>query len=167
MGYFARVHGMDCVALRYANVYGPRQDPHGEAGVVAIFCDRLIDAAPLTIFGDGEQTRDYVHVGDVARANLAAAGATLAAHQGVDSRAFNIGTGIETDVVTLARTLKKVSGGTSDVVHAPARAGEQRRSAVRNGKAARLLGWRPQMTLEDGLRNTYEWFTARRAGERA
>ena len=167
MGYFARVHGMDCVALRYANVYGPRQDPHGEAGVVAIFCDRLIDGAALTIFGDGEQTRDYVHVGDVARANLAAAGASLAAHTTVDSRAFNIGTGIETDVVTLARTLKKVSGGKSDVVHAPARAGEQRRSAVRNGKAARLLGWRPQMTLEDGLRNTYEWFTARRAGEHA
>ncbi len=72
MGYFARVHGLDCVALRYSNVYGPRQDPHGEAGVVAIFCDRLIDGTPLTIFGDGGQTRDYVFVGDVARANLAA-----------------------------------------------------------------------------------------------
>ena len=167
MGYFARVHGMDCVALRYANVYGPRQDPHGEAGVVAIFCDRLIDGAPLTIFGDGEQTRDYVHVGDVARANLAAAGATLAAATGVDSRAFNIGTGVETDVVTLARVLKEVSSGSSSVVHAPARAGEQRRSAVRNEKATRLLAWRPRMTLQDGLRDTYQWFAARRAGDRA
>jgi len=167
MGYFARVHGLDCVALRYANVYGPRQDPHGEAGVVAIFCDRLIDGAPLTIYGDGEQTRDYVHVADVARANLAAAGATLAPAAGVDSRAFNIGTSVETDVVRLAHVLKEVSGGKSEVVHAPARAGEQRRSAVRNEKAARLLAWRPRMTLEEGLRDTYQWFAARRAGERA
>ena len=167
MGYFARVHGMDCVALRYANVYGPRQDPHGEAGVVAIFCDRLIDGTPLTVFGDGEQTRDYVHVGDVARANFAAASATLAPATGVDSRAFNIGTGVETDVVTLARVLKDVSGGSSNVVHAPARAGEQRRSSVRNDKAARLLSWRPRMTLQDGLRDTYQWFNARRAGDRA
>ncbi|MGH7621625.1 MAG: UDP-glucose 4-epimerase, partial [Gemmatimonadaceae bacterium] len=82
-------------------------------------------------------------------------------------RAFNIGTGVETDVVTLARVLKDVSGGTSNVVHAPARAGEQRRSSIRNEKAARLLSWRPRMTLQDGLRDTYQWFTARRAGDRA
>ncbi|MBK5189232.1 MAG: NAD-dependent epimerase/dehydratase family protein, partial [Gemmatimonadaceae bacterium] len=111
MGYFARVHGLDCVALRYANVYGPRQDPHGEAGVVAIFCDRLIDGTPLTIFGDGGQTRDYVHVGDVARANLAGATVKLPPAAGVDSRAFNIGTSIETDVVMLANVLKDVSSG--------------------------------------------------------
>jgi UDP-glucose 4-epimerase len=167
MGYFARVHGLDCVALRYANVYGPRQDPHGEAGVVAIFCDRLIDGTTLTIFGDGEQTRDYVHVRDVARANLAATTASLPAAAGVDSRAFNIGTSVETDVVTLAKVLKKASGGTSDVVHAAARAGEQRRSVVRNEKAARVLGWRPQIALADGLRDTFEWFTARRAEKQA
>jgi UDP-glucose 4-epimerase len=167
MGYFARVHGLDCVALRYANVYGPRQDPHGEAGVVAIFCDRLIDGTPLTIFGDGEQTRDYVHVRDVARANLAATTASLPAAAGVDSRAFNIGTSVETDVVTLAKVLKKASGGTSNVVHAAARAGEQRRSVVRNEKAARVLGWRPQIALADGLRDTFEWFTARRAEKQA
>jgi UDP-glucose 4-epimerase len=167
MGYFARVHGLDCVALRYSNVYGPRQDPHGEAGVVAIFCDRLIDGTPLTIFGDGGQTRDYVHVSDVARANLAAAGASLPPQTTVDSRAFNIGTGIETDVVTLAGVLQDVSGGTSPVVHAPARAGEQRRSAVRNEKAATSLGWKPKMSLRDGLRDTYQWFAARRAGVKA
>ncbi len=167
MGYFARVHGLDCVALRYANVYGPRQDPHGEAGVVAIFCDRLIDGTPLTIFGDGGQTRDYVYVGDVARANLAAATVKLPPATGVDSRAFNIGTSIETDVVMLAKVLKEVSKGRSEVVHSPARAGEQRRSAVRNDKAGKLLGWKPKITLHDGLRDTYEWFAARRAGEKA
>ena len=167
MGYFARVHGLDCVALRYANVYGPRQDPHGEAGVVAIFCDRLLDGVPLTIFGDGGQTRDYVHVGDVARANLAAATVKLPPAAGVDSRAFNIGTSIETDVVMLANVLKHVSSGTSEVVHAPARAGEQRRSAVRNDKAGKVLGWKPKMSLHDGLRDTYQWFAARRAGDKA
>jgi len=167
MGYFARVHGLDCIALRYSNVYGPRQDPHGEAGVVAIFCDRLIDGAPLTIFGDGGQTRDYVYVGDVARANLAAATVKLPPPTTVDSRAFNIGTSVETDVVQLATLLKEVSRGTSDVVHAPARAGEQRRSAVRNEKAAKGLGWKPKVTLRDGLRDTYQWFAARRAGETA
>ncbi len=163
MGYYARVHGMDTVALRYSNVYGPRQDPHGEAGVVAIFCDRLIDRAPLTIFGDGLQTRDYVYALDVARANVLAARATLPPHTGIDSRAINIGTSIETDVVTLAATLKAVSGGSSDVTHAPERPGEQRRSAIRIDKAARLLGWRPDMTLEHGLRATFEWFATRRS----
>lgn len=167
MGYFARVHGLDCVALRYSNVYGPRQDPHGEAGVVAIFCDRLIDGVPLTVFGDGGQTRDYVFVGDVARANLAAATVKLPPATGVDSRAFNIGTSIETDVVTLANILKEVSSGSSEVTHAPPRAGEQRRSAIRNDKAEKVLGWKPRVTLHDGLRETFEWFAARRAGEQA
>lgn len=163
MGYYARVHGVDTVALRYANVYGPRQDPFGEAGVVAIFCNRLFDGAPLTIFGDGLQTRDYVYAGDVARANVLASRAELPRAEGVDSRAFNIGTSVETDVVTLARRLKDVSGGASAVEHAPARAGEQRRSAVDTAKAARVLGWRPEVDLDEGLRRTYEWFVARRA----
>jgi UDP-glucose 4-epimerase len=167
MGYFARVHGIDTVALRYANVYGPRQDPHGEAGVVAIFCDRLIDGTPLTIFGDGAQTRDYVYVGDVARANVLAAGASLPPVAGIDSRAFNLGTGIETDVVELARRLKAVSGSASEITHAPARAGEQRRSAVAVGKAAEVLGWCPEMALDKGLAETYRWFVARRAEGRA
>ena len=163
----ARVHGPYCCALRYSNVYGPRPSPHGEAGVVAIFCDRLIDGVPLTVFGDGGQTRDYVFVGDVARANLAAATVKLPPATGVDSRAFNIGTSIETDVVTLANILKEVSSGSSEVTHAPPRAGEQRRSAIRNDKAEKVLGWKPRVTLHDGLRETFEWFAARRAGEQA
>ncbi|HEY9448640.1 MAG TPA: NAD-dependent epimerase/dehydratase family protein [Gemmatimonadaceae bacterium] len=163
MGYYGRVHGLDTVALRYANVYGPRQDPLGEAGVVAIFCSRLIDGAPLTVFGDGLQTRDYVYAGDVARANVLASHADLPPAAGVDSRAFNIGTSVETNVVELAQLLRSVSGSTSDIQHAPARAGEQRRSAVNNGKAERVLGWRPEMTLDRGLRQTYEYFVARRA----
>jgi UDP-glucose 4-epimerase len=168
MGYYARVHGLDTVALRYANVYGPRQDPFGEAGVVAIFCNRLIDGNPLTIFGDGLQTRDYVYAGDVARANLLASRAELPAAEGVDSRAFNVGTSLETDVVALARRLREVSGKTSArVEHAPARAGEQRRSAVDPSKAERVLGWKPRVTLDEGLRQTYEWFVALRSGAEA
>jgi UDP-glucose 4-epimerase len=163
MGYYARVHGLDTVALRYSNVYGPRQDPHGEAGVVAIFCGRVLDGAPLTVFGDGRQTRDYVYVGDVARANLMAAHAKLPAPAGLDSRAFNVGTGVETTVLELARILLQASDSASELQHAPPRAGEQRRSAVRVDKAAEVLGWRPAMPLERGLRETYEWFAARRA----
>jgi UDP-glucose 4-epimerase len=166
MGYYGRVHGLDTVALRYANVYGPRQDPFGEAGVVAIFCNRLIDGTPLTIFGDGLQTRDYVYAGDVASANVLASRAELPPATGVDSRAFNIGTSVETDVVELARRLRAVAGTSSAVEHAPARAGEQRRSAVNTAKAARVLGWRPEVSLDDGLRQTYEWFVARRAEAR-
>jgi UDP-glucose 4-epimerase len=167
MGYFARVHGLDTVALRYSNVYGPRQDPHGEAGVVAIFCDRLIDGAPLTIFGDGKQTRDYVYAGDVARANVLAASATLPPVSSLDSRAFNIGTSVETDVVALAATLKTLSGGSSPVQHAPARPGEQLRSAIAFDKAARILGWRPAVALGEGLHQTYDWFKQRRAEARS
>ena len=115
MGYYGRVHGLDTVALRYANVYGPRQDPFGEAGVVAIFCNRLIDGTPLTIFGDGLQTRDYVYAGDVARANVLASRAELPPAKGVDSRAFNVGTSVETDVVELARRLRAVAGASSPV----------------------------------------------------
>ncbi|HEY9479302.1 MAG TPA: GDP-mannose 4,6-dehydratase [Gemmatimonadaceae bacterium] len=164
MGYYGRVHGLDTVALRYANVYGPRQDPFGEAGVVAIFCNRLIDGKDLTIFGDGLQTRDYVYAGDVARANFLASRAELPPATGVDSRAFNVGTSLETDVVGLARRLREVSGKDSArVEHAPARPGEQRRSAVDPGKAARVLGWKPQVTLDDGLRQTYEWFVTLRS----
>ena len=164
MGYFSRVHGLDTVALRYSNVYGPRQDPHGEAGVVAIFCNRLIDGTPLTVFGDGRQTRDYVYVGDVARANLLAARASLPAMTTLDSRAFNIGTALETDVLELAQILRGVAGGEAPVQHAPARPGEQLRSAVRIGRAAEALGWTPAMPLEQGLATTYEYFAGLRQG---
>jgi UDP-glucose 4-epimerase len=164
LGYYAQVRGLPSVALRFSNVYGPRQDPHGEAGVVAIFCDRLLDGRPLTVFGDGRQTRDYVYVQDVIAAVMAAAGAPLPAMPGVDARAFNIGTGRETDVMTLATTLAAAAGSAPRLEHAPARAGEQRRSALRIDAASRALGWRPATALADGLRLTWEWFAARRAG---
>jgi UDP-glucose 4-epimerase len=162
MGYYARVHGLDTVALRYSNVYGPRQDPHGEAGVVAIFCGRLLDGTALTVFGDGTQTRDYVYVGDVARANALAARAVLPAATTLDSRAFNIGTSVETNVLELAETLMRVAGSDAEVRHAAARPGEQLRSAVHIGRAARTLGWRPAVALSEGLQRTFEWFAARR-----
>lgn len=167
MGYYGRVHGLDNVALRYANVYGPRQDPHGEAGVVAIFCGRLLDGTPLTIFGDGKQTRDYVYVGDVARANLLAATRPLPEAGSLDVRAFNIGTSVETNVVQLAELLREIAGSSVAAKHAPERPGEQRRSAVDVRKAERALGWRPAMALRDGLAETYRYFAARREGARA
>ena len=130
LAYYARVHGLATAVLRYANVYGPRQDPHGEAGVVAIFCGRLIDRRPLTVFGDGLQTRDYVYVGDVAEANLLAATCPLPKMERLDVRAWNIGTGVETSVVDLASTAMAAAGATVAIEHAPARPGEQRRSSV-------------------------------------
>jgi UDP-glucose 4-epimerase len=164
LAYFGRVHGLDTVALRYSNVYGPRQDPHGEAGVVAIFCNRLLDGRALTVYGDGEQTRDYVYAGDVAAANFAAATATLPPRGRLDARAFNIGTGIETSVNTLAETLRTVSGGTSPIDYAPARAGELARSALQTDKARSVLGWAPAMSLQEGLQHTYRFFADRRKG---
>jgi UDP-glucose 4-epimerase len=161
LSYFGRVQGLDVVALRYANVYGPRQDPHGEAGVVAIFCQRLIAGTELKVFGDGTQVRDYVFVGDVARANLLAARAKLPAAGRVDERAFNIGTGIPTSVLDLASALKRAAGKDVPVTHAPARPGEQLRSYIRNAKAAAGLGWTPQMPLDAGLKQTFDWFAAR------
>jgi UDP-glucose 4-epimerase len=159
----ARLHGIDAVALRYSNVYGPRQDPHGEAGVVAIFCGRLLEGRPLTVYGDGQQTRDYVYVGDVARANLAAATSSLPAIGGVDARAFNIGTARETSVLELGSVISAAAGSAAAIEHAPARAGELQRSAVRIDKAARWLGWKPTVDLHEGLSRTYEWFAHRHA----
>jgi UDP-glucose 4-epimerase len=167
LAYYGRVHGLDTVALRYGNVYGPRQDPHGEAGVVAIFCNRVLDGRALTVFGDGEQTRDYVYAGDVAGANFAAATSVLPPRGRLDARAFNIGTGIETSVNTLAETLRQVSGATAPIEYAPARAGELARSALQTQKAREVLGWAPRVSLRDGLTNTYRFFADRRAGATA
>lgn len=163
LAYYGRVHGLDTVSLRYGNVYGPRQDPHGEAGVVAIFCNRLLDGRAMTVFGDGKQTRDYVYAGDVAAANYAAATAALPPRGRLDARAFNIGTGIETSVNTLAETLRSVSGATTAVEYAPARPGELARSALDNGKAQSVLGWKPEVSLAKGLENTYQFFQKLRA----
>jgi UDP-glucose 4-epimerase len=162
LAYYGRVHGLVTVALRYGNVYGPRQDPHGEAGVVAIFCNRLLDGRALTVFGNGEQTRDYVYAGDVARANFLAATGPLPPRGRLDARAFNIGTGVETSVNTLAETLRAVSGATAPIEYAPARAGELARSALQTDKARDLLGWTPQVPLAEGLANTFRFFADRR-----
>lgn len=164
MGYFARTHGLDTVALRYANVYGPRQDPHGEAGVVAIFCNRILHAQAMTVFGDGRQTRDYVFVEDVARANLAAARATLPRMARVDTRSFNIGTSTETTVLELADGLRRAAGADVAIEHAPPRAGEQMRSCVSIGKAKEQLDWAPTVPLSEGLRATYAFFESRFRG---
>ncbi len=154
LGVYRASHQIRVSALRYANVYGPRQDPHGEAGVVAIFCARLLEGKPCTIYGDGSQTRDYVYVGDVAAANL------LAAEKGFDG-ALNIGTGIETDVNRLHALLSRAAGSAAATIFGPARAGEQKRSCIDPGAAGRALGWRPALSLEDGLARTLAWFRDR------
>ncbi len=164
LGYYGRVHGVEYVTLRYANVYGPRQDPHGEAGVVAIFCGKLLDGQPLKVFGDGTQTRDYVYVGDVARANVLASKISMPPAGGLDARAFNIATGRETSVLELAETLMTAAGRRQPIVHAPARAGEQKRSCLVIDRAAAELGWVPQVSLADGLGETFAWFGARHDG---
>ncbi|GDX87587.1 UDP-glucose 4-epimerase [Gemmatimonadota bacterium] len=160
VAYYGRVHKLDVVALRYANVYGPRQDPHGEAGVVAMFCQRLIDGTPVTVFGDGRQTRDYVFVGDVARANALAASAAIPRAGRLDVRAFNVGTGVPTSVLDLAEALMRAAGKTCPVEYAPARPGEQQRSFIDVSKSASVLGWTPSVALDTGLKHTYDWFRA-------
>ena len=149
-GMFSRQAGLEFVALRYANVYGPRQDPHGEAGVVAIFATQLLHGEPVVINGDGTQTRDYVHVHDVVRANLAAvAGAT-----GV----YNIGTGVETDVNGLYRMLAAASGVSTSAEHGPAKPGEQRRSCLDTTGTRERLGWSAAIGFDEGVRSTLEYF---------
>ena len=144
--------GMSGVSLRYANVYGPRQNPHGEAGVVAIFCGRVLAGEALVINGDGLQTRDFVHVDDVAAANL------LALERAHVTGPVNIGTGVETSVNAICAALSKAAGSSVDAVHAPARPGEQRRSCLSPKLAERVLGWRPTVTLGDGLIQTLDHF---------
>jgi UDP-glucose 4-epimerase len=154
---YAQLYGLQTVALRYANVFGPRQNPHGEAGVVAIFGSRVHRGAPLTIYGDGTQTRDYVYVADVVEANLRATKWTVPAPDDIDQLAFNVGTATETNVNELARALLDAAGASVPVEHAPARAGELQRSAVAIDRAAREWGWQPQVTLAEGMKRTYEW----------
>lgn len=160
LSYFSMVHGLDTVTLRYANVYGPRQDPHGEAGVVAIFCERLLNKEPLIVYGDGTQTRDFVFVEDVARANLIAATAKLPKCISVDSRAFNIGTSVETSVIQLASELERAAHIYVPVQYAPARTGEQARSAIDYKKSYAILGWEPTVNLSSGLGVTFDWFSS-------
>jgi UDP-glucose 4-epimerase len=147
LGYYHMAFGLPYVALRYANVYGPRQSSKGEAGVVAIFIDRLLSEQSPIINGDGKQTRDYVFVGDVVAANLAALRTPFIG-------AVNIGTGRETDVVTIYRSLRAGLGSNIEATHAPAKAGEQRRSCLAVGFAAKVLGWQPATPLDQGLQKT-------------
>jgi len=154
---YAGLYGLEVVSLRYANVYGPRQNPHGEAGVVAIFGSRVRAGKALTVFGNGEQTRDYVFVEDVARANLAATRAPVSAPESIDSAAFNVGTGVETSVNQLARLMLEVAARTVPITREPARAGELLRSALDCAKAARAWDWRPAVSLTEGLKRTYDW----------
>jgi UDP-glucose 4-epimerase len=148
---FHALHGLSYAALRYANVYGPRQDPHGEAGVVAIFAQRLLSGETARINGDGKQTRDFVYVGDVAEAN-----ARALTSDAVGS--FNVGTGVETDINAIFQVLKRLSGNNQPEVHGPALPGEQRRSVVDARKIQKVMGWRPQTSLEAGLDATVRYF---------
>jgi UDP-glucose 4-epimerase len=168
LGFFAREHGLRCAALRYGNVYGPRQDPHGEAGVVAIFLERLLAGTAPIINGDGRYIRDYVYVEDVARANL------LALEGEWDGfRAYNVGTGRGTDVNELERGLRSAlaevlreQGRKAELpaaTYGPPRPGDLRSSLLDAGKITRELGWRPQVTLEEGLKRTAAWFADRRS----
>jgi len=155
-GLYTRLHRLSTVCLRYANVYGPRQDPLGEGGVVAIFCGKLLEDKPPTIYGDGTQTRDYVFVDDVVAATMSAA----------DSRAngcFNVGTGNETTVLGLVEALRELEPGLPlEPVHAPARQGELDRSCLDPGRASRELGWNASFDLPRGLRRTLDWLQAGR-----
>jgi UDP-glucose 4-epimerase len=153
-GMFERISGVEFVSLRYGNVYGARQDPHGEAGVVAIFASRLLAGQRAVINGDGLQTRDYVHVDDVVRANLRAASAAA-------SGAYNIGTGKGTDVNELFSLIAGLCGESAAPEHGPAKPGEQRRSVLAIDRARSELGWSPSVTLDDGLRRTVHFFRER------
>jgi UDP-glucose 4-epimerase len=161
LNYYRRVRGIEYVALRYSNVYGPRQDPHGEAGVVAIFSNRLLDGEALTIFGDGDQTRDYVFVKDVVSANLLVSELVMEDGAGLEARAFNVGTGVGTSVNTLADALEQVSEQPSGRLHKPARAGEVLHSTLDSSKL-QALGWRPAHSLEEGLRQTFQHIATHR-----
>jgi len=164
LAYYGRVHGMDSISVRLGNVYGPRQDPHGEAGVVAIFCGRILEKRPLTIFGNGLQTRDYVYVGDVARAIYLAATKPLPEKGRLDARAFNIGTGVGTSVLGIAKLLQAAARTVVPLDFAPRRAGEQQESFVDVKKARDVLEWAPEVDLADGLAETYAWFAAKANG---
>ena len=163
LNYYRAIHGLEYVALRYSNVFGPRQDPHGEAGVVAIFCERLQSGEELTIFGDGEQTRDYVYVKDVASANLLAAEMVLKPAASIDAVAFNVGTGVATSVNRLADLLEGIAGDRPGRVYREARAGELRDGTLDVSRFAER-GWAACHALEDGLRETFQFIAQQKIG---
>ena len=152
--YYRAVHGVDSVCLRYANVYGPRQNPEGEAGVVAIFASKMLRREQPVINGDGTQTRDYVFVADVVRANVLALGYNSPA-------VFNVGTGVETDVNRLFTALRSATGAACPERHAEAKRGEQLRSVLDNTQIRKELGWEPGVSLDEGIAATVEYFRRR------
>jgi UDP-glucose 4-epimerase len=154
LSYYARMSGIQVVSLRYANVYGPRQDPEGEAGVVAIFIQKLLNHEQPVIYGNGRQTRDFVYVEDVVEGNLIAMGQD--AH-GV----FNVGTGIETSINELFQLVVELTKSTSKEVHGPAKKGEQARSVISAAKMRHELGWESKVDLREGLRRTVAYFRER------
>ena len=149
--YYKTLYGNEFTILRYANVYGPRQDPHGEAGVVAIFCGLLLEGKRPRIFGNGEQTRDYVYVGDVVKANL------LALEKG-NGIIANLGTGVETSVNEILKEMTDIMGKKFDPIYEPERPGEVQRICLANGKAKESLGWSPNVSLKEGMEKTIEFF---------
>jgi UDP-glucose 4-epimerase len=151
LNLYQQLDGFSSIALRLANVYGPRQDPHGEAGVVAIFSRALLDGKPATVNGDGLQTRDYIYVGDVVEAFASALKS--------DARgSVNIGTAIETNVVELYELIRRAARSDQRAAHGPARPGEQRRSCIAIARAAATLGWKPKFSLEEGVAQTVDYF---------
>lgn len=163
LALYRRLHGVPAVATRLGNVYGPRQDPHGEAGVVAIFCGRLLESTAPTVFGDGLQTRDYVYVGDVVRA-MVAASQRLGVVGIEETEPFNVGTGVETTVLDLIAALAPHAEGRFEAEHAPARAGEVQRIALDAGRARRVLDWAPQVGVAEGLLRTLQSVETERVG---
>ncbi|MGA1842638.1 MAG: NAD-dependent epimerase/dehydratase family protein [bacterium] len=151
LDYYRQEFGLQYCILRYSNVYGPRQDPFGEAGVVAIFSERFLEGKQPVINGDGEQTRDFVYVGDVARANVMALGLS-------GSRCFNISTGQETSINDIFGLLKDLTGSGLKEVHGPEKQGEQKRSVILPELAKKSIGWKPEVPLKEGLGYTVEYF---------
>ena len=153
LNYYCKVFGLNTCILRYGNVYGPRQDPHGEAGVVAIFCQKLLNKSQAIIFGNGEQTRDFIAVQDVTQANVLALTHSL-------TGIYNIGTGKETSVNELFHHIAQMDGNNASAQYAPARKGELQRSVIDPGKFQKNTNWKPAMPMQEGLGKTYEFFSS-------
>ncbi len=149
LNYYSHTHGLKTTSLRYSNVYGERQDPYGEAGVISIFIDKALTGKRPEIFGDGEQTRDYIYVTDIVSANLYAM-----KREGT----FNVGTGVETSVNQLVEVLSEINGKELKPVHTAERKGEVRRTALSIEKAKTELGWQPKLSLKEGMQKTFDYF---------
>lgn len=150
IGYFKGTSNLQTVVLRYANVYGPKQNPKGEAGVIAIFADKMLRDEPITVYGDGSSSRDYIYVGDVVEANLAALRSNV-------SNAYNISTGEETSIRTLVDKIKKITDSNSQVQYKEGRSGELQSSCLDNKRAKLELGWSPKVDLDEGIKKTVEY----------